>query len=280
MTTDTPVMRRANGIDLACLEAGEGPLVVLLHGFPDTATSWDPIRATLAARGFHVVAPYLRGYDPSGIPDSDATAEDLGRDVLGLLDDLDVEKARIVGHDWGALAAHAAVGLAEERFSHLATLAIPHPAGFKPGLGDAWRVRHFAHYKLAGAPNRFVAGDWKGLKTILARWSPTWDVPEDEFDDLRRAFSKTESLDAAFGYYRALSLTPPRFLRKKLSLATLAICGEHDGTVTPSAFETARSRYKGAYEVAVVPAGHFPHRECTEQVTQLLVDFLETAEAA
>lgn len=264
----------AHGVELACLVRGDGPLVVLLHGFPDTATSWDTHAERLAGKGFRVVAPYMRGYAPSGIPATDTVAEDLGRDVLALLDHFGADTARLVGHDWGALGAHAAVGLAEERFSHLVTLAIPHPAAFQPTLSEGWKARHFATYKLPGAHTRFAARDFQGLDAIVARWSPTWTVPTGEFDDLKRAFSEPASLHAAFGYYRALALQPPKFLRKKLALPTLAIGGEHDGAAPARAFELARRKYTGTYEVAMLPCGHFPHRECAEEVWALLDRFL------
>lgn len=277
MPDDTPRTIEANGLDHAVLESGSpgDPLVILLHGFPDTARSWDALRPRLAARGFHVIAPYLRGYAPSGVPPRDTTAEDLGQDVLGLMDALEVSQAHaVVGHDWGAMGAHAAVGMAEERFTRLVTLAIPHPAGFKPGLADLWRARHFLAYKLPGAPSRFAKADFAGLWSIVARWSPTWTVPEGEFDDLLRAFSDPASLDAAFGYYRALAPSPPRFLRKKLSLSTLAIFGEEDGAAPPAAFTQAASRYKGEYTAVGVPGGHFPHRESAERVEALIEEFL------
>lgn len=266
-------MIETNGIELACLVSGEGPLVVLLHGFPDTATSWDLHRARLAQAGFRVVAPYLRGYDPSGVPQADTTAEDLGRDVLGLLDHFGVQTARIAGHDWGALGAHAAVALAEERFSHLLTLAIPHPAAFQPTLAEAWRARHFAAYKFPGAHTRFAAKDFAGLWEIVARWSPTWQVPEGEFVDLIRCFSNPAALNAAFGYYRAVQLKPPRFLGKKLGLPTLAIGGTHDGAAPVRAFEAVRRKYLGSYTVEMLPCGHFPHRECPEEVWTLMEGF-------
>lgn len=276
MSADAPRIVRANGIDLACLESGHGPLVLLLHGFPDTARSWDMLRPRLAARGFHVVAPYLPGYDPSGLPPRDCTAELLGQTVVGLLDALQAPTARIVGHDWGALAAHAAVALAEGRFTHLATLAIPHPAGFKPTLAEAWRARHFLTYKLPGAHTRFAANDFAGLREIVARWSPTWTPPPGELDDVRRAFSNPASLDAAFGYYRAVTATPAAFLRQKLTLPTLAIAGVDDGAAPLRAFEESRGRYLGSYTVETVPGGHFPHREAPEQVALLLEAFLGT----
>jgi pimeloyl-ACP methyl ester carboxylesterase len=78
----------ANGLKFAYLEEGSGPLVLLLHGFPDTAHSWDDLRPRIAAKGYRAVSPFMRGYHPSGIPDRDPDQETLARDPLALIDAL------------------------------------------------------------------------------------------------------------------------------------------------------------------------------------------------
>ena len=98
----------ANGLKFAYLEEGSGPLVLMLHGFPDTAHTWDELRPRVAAQGYRVVAPFMRGYHPSGIPGRDADQETLARDPLALIEALGASDAIIVGHDWGAAAAYGA----------------------------------------------------------------------------------------------------------------------------------------------------------------------------
>ena len=92
----------ANGLRFAYLEEGRGPLVLLVHGFPDTAHSWDHVRPLIAAKGYRVVAPFTRGYSPTAIPDHDADLETLARDVLALIPALGETSAIVVGHDFGA----------------------------------------------------------------------------------------------------------------------------------------------------------------------------------
>ncbi|BBX45010.1 hypothetical protein GCM10009641_23980 [Mycobacterium cookii] len=95
----------ANGLDFAYLEDGSGPLVLMLHGFPDTAHTWDDLRPRIAAKGYRAVSPYTRGYHPTAIPDRDADQETLAHDILALIDALGADQAIVIGHDWGAAAA-------------------------------------------------------------------------------------------------------------------------------------------------------------------------------
>ena len=143
----------ANGLKFAYLEEGTGPLVLMLHGFPDTAHTWDDLRSRIAAKGYRAVSPFMRGYHPTEIPDRDADQETLARDALALIDALGASEAIVIGHDWGASAAYGAAALGPERVKKLFVLAIPHPATLKPTLKKLWGVRHFAVYKLPGAPN-------------------------------------------------------------------------------------------------------------------------------
>ncbi|MEO8554472.1 MAG: alpha/beta fold hydrolase, partial [Kofleriaceae bacterium] len=152
---------RANGLDIAYLEEGTGPLVVLLHGFPDTAHTWDATLPALAAAGYRAVAPFLRGYLPSEIPKDGAyDMETLGRDALALIEALGAQNAIIVGHDWGASAAYTATSMDPYRVRLLVTVAIPHPRAIKPTPLAAWRLRHFFALRGRGAAAKVRANDF------------------------------------------------------------------------------------------------------------------------
>src|SRR6202453_4659058 len=116
----------ANGLKFAYLEEGTGPLVLMLHAFPDTAHTWDDLRSRIAAKGYRAVSPYMRGYHPTAIPDRDADQETLASDALALIDALGASEAVVIGHDWGASAAYGAAALGPERVKKLFVLAIPH----------------------------------------------------------------------------------------------------------------------------------------------------------
>jgi pimeloyl-ACP methyl ester carboxylesterase len=269
-----PQMIEANDLRFGYHLLGDGPLLLLLHGFPDTARAWDPVMAPLAAAGYTVVAPYLRGYAPSEIPPADTTVEDLGHDVIALIDAFDAKTAVVVGHDWGGAAAYAAAALAPERIGRLVAVALPHPAGFKPKLTDYWPARHFITFKSGSAPAKFVANDFHGLRAIYKRWSPEWEMTEDDLLDSIRCLSNRDSLQAVFGYYRAAERKPSPLMRRKIDLPTVAFAGHSDGVVPLRAYREAATRFTGEYRVVELPGGHFPHREDPELFTSKLLEEL------
>ncbi|MDG1480362.1 MAG: alpha/beta hydrolase [Myxococcota bacterium] len=272
---DTQIVH-ARGLDFAYLQWGtEGPLLLLVHGFPDTARTWDCVGPALAADGYRVVAPYTRGYAPTAVPtDGRYDADTLGDDVISLIDSLGEASAIVVGHDWGAGAAYSAAARHPERIRALVAVAIPHPATVRPRPRFVWAVRHFLTLRLPGAAARFAKDDFAGLRTLYERWSPTYDWPDMELEEARNSFSAPGSLDAALGYYRALSPRPPPGHRERISVPTLIIGGRDDGVVTAADFESSRSRFSGPVEIEMLPGGHFLHREHPEPFVAALRVFL------
>jgi pimeloyl-ACP methyl ester carboxylesterase len=264
----------ANGLRFAYLEDGSGPLVLMLHGFPDTAHTWDDLRPRIAAKGYRAVSPFMRGYHPTAIPDRDADQETLARDALALIEALGADDAVIIGHDWGAAAAYGAAGLGRERVKKLFAVGIPHPATLKPSPKKLWGARHFGVYKLPGAPNRFARNDFAALPAICRRWSPDWNPEPAEFDAVRASFSNKASLNAAFGYYRKLSLKPSASLRARIAAPTVVFAGLGDPIVEPSDYRGAARKFESDYVVEEVPGGHFMHREHPDEFAARLLAHL------
>ena len=264
----------ANGLRFAYLEEGSGPLVLMLHGFPDTAHSWDDLRPRIAAKGYRAVSPFMRGYSPSGIPDRDPDQETLARDPLALIDALGARDAIVIGHDWGASAAYGAAALGPDRVKKVFTIAIPHPAALKPSLKKLWGVRHFAVYKLPGAPERFARNDFAALPAIYRRWSPAWNPDPSEFDAVRESFSNAASLNAAFGYYRKLSPIPSASLKTRIKVPAVVFAGLDDPMVEPSDYRYAARMFENDYVVEEVRGGHFMHREHPEAFAERLLNHL------
>lgn len=275
-----PKFVEAAGLRFAYLEEGTGPLVLLLHGFPDTAHTWDRSMSALAAAGYRAVAPFMRGYAPTAIPATPAYDSDtLGQDALALITALagpGEQSAILVGHDWGASAAYAAATLGPERIRLLVTLAIPHPRSILPTPSILWKVRHFAALRRKGAEERFRRDDFAGVDELWRRWSPAWkQIPPEETAPAKETFRQPGSLDAALGYYRALSVRLPSSHRRSVTVPAVSFAGEHDGIIAPAAYERARRCFKSDYHVIRVPGGHFMHREHPEAFVPALVKALK-----
>src|SRR6516164_7444735 len=118
---------KTNSISLNVVEQGEGPIVLLCHGFPESWYSWRHQINALAEAGFHVVAPDMRGYGKSDRPEAidQYTIFQLVGDLIGLLDGLEAPTAVIVGHDWGATIAWQAARLRPDRFRAIVSLSVP-----------------------------------------------------------------------------------------------------------------------------------------------------------
>ena len=264
----------ANGLKFAYLEEGTGPLVLMLHGFPDTAHTWDDLRPRIAAKGYRAVSPFMRGYHPTAIPDRDPDQETLTHDVLALIEALGASKAVVIGHDWGAPGAYGAAALDPGRVTKLFVVGIPHPATLKPTLKQMWGARHFAVYKIPGAANRFARNDFAALPAICRRWSPDWRPDPQEFEPVRASFSNRASLNAAFGYYRKLSPKPSASLKARITVPTVVFAGLGDPVAKPSDYRKAARMFDGDYVVEEVPGGHFMHREYPDEFAERLLAHL------
>ena len=263
----------ANGLRFGVLEAGSGPLVLLLHGFPDTAYTWDRALPALAGAGFHAVAPFMRGYHPTAVPADGAYDTDtLARDVVALIEALREREAIVVGHDWGASAAYGAAAIAPERVRLLVVFAIPHPRSIKPTPVLAWHMRHVLALRRRDAAAMLARDDYAYVDELYRRWSPAWrDIPAAETAQVKQLFREhPKSVEAAVAYYRALGLRPPKSHQLPILVPTVAFAGEQD-MIKPRAYEKARHCFSGSYEVVQVPGGHFMHREHPDHVITELV---------
>lgn len=251
----------AGGLRFGYLSEGRGPLVLLVHGFPDTPHTWARVMPALAKAGYRAVAPFTRGIAPTAIPaDGIYGSDTLGGDLLALIDALGGGPAVVVGHDWGASAAYSAAALGPEKVRLLVTMAIPHPRSIEPSLGLLWNMRHFFVLGAKGGAERLRRNSFAYVDTLARRWSRTWDMPADEFRHAKAAYAVEGSAEAACAYYAQVKRTPPDGHRKKIAVPTVSIAGADD-VVPPAAYERARRCFTGAYEVVTIPGGHFMHRE-------------------
>jgi pimeloyl-ACP methyl ester carboxylesterase len=216
----------------------------------------------VAAAGFRAVAPFMRGYHPTPIPaDGKNDGDTLGRDVLALIEALGEQKAIVIGHDWGALAALTAASLGPERVRQLITIGVPHPNAVLPTPTMLWSIRHFVALRAKGAAEKIRRKNHVYIDELWRRWSPAWkSMSAEETAKVKETFAQPGVLEAACGYYVALKPRVSAALRTKIQVPSIAFAGMND-TFSVNAYERARRAYAAAYEVVKVPGGHFMHRE-------------------
>jgi pimeloyl-ACP methyl ester carboxylesterase len=258
------------------VDSGTGPLVVLMHGFPDLPETWDDVRTRLNAEGFRTVAPYLRGYHPDTLDSRGYGTREQAEDVVQLLDELGADTAVVVGHDWGASCEYAAATLYPERVDRLVTLGIPHPVTLKPSVGAAIAGRHFAWFKLPWAAASARVFGQRMVGRLYRRWSPSWSGPARDaaVAGAVAAFGDRRVLDGALAYYKALN---PRdtVLRRRIEVPALVVGGSDEPPVLQHAYEATPGRFTSSCDVVILDgSGHWPHRERADEFTSALLGFL------
>ena len=270
------------GAQLHYVEAGNGPLVVLLHGFPEFWYGWREQIAPLANAGFRVVAPDLRGYNLSSKPNEfdDYTADKIADDVRGLINELGAESAMVVGHDWGGTAAWTLAMNHPEVVDRLVILNAAHPRKLNEGLRNPrqlLRTWYFFYFQLAGLPERRAARNgWQFFKGFLRDARPPYT--KRETDRYVEAWSQPGAVKAMIDYYRAAVRLGSKQEVHTISAPTLVIWGQGDRYLGPTLAEPHHEDVPNLDRVVRLPnASHWVHHDEAEKVNDLLVDFFAPA---
>jgi pimeloyl-ACP methyl ester carboxylesterase len=272
------------GVRLHYVEAGEGPLVVLLHGFPEFWFSWRFQIPALAAAGFRVVAPDMRGYNLSDRPTGveGYALETLARDVERLIGALGEERAVVVGHDWGGIVAWAVAMLHPERVGRLAILNVPHPERLSRGLRTPRQLLKSSYaffFQIPWLPERVLrAGDFAIVRSVF-RNDPVrpGTFGEDDIGRYVEALSRPGALTAAINYYRALARRAPALawtLRRRIEVPVLVIWGQRDLFLVPELARPNPGLVPDARVERLPDASHWVQQDRPEKVNALLLGFL------
>ncbi|MGB1286196.1 MAG: alpha/beta fold hydrolase [Aggregatilineales bacterium] len=276
-------IKHANGLDFAYYEMGTGDdFVFCFHGFPDTADTWLELMPVLADAGYHVIAPFMRGYPPTEIPaDGQYSVKHLAQDVITLIDAFDAGSVICIGHDWGALTLYAASALAPGRISKMVTVAIAHPRTLRFDLKTLWKARHFLTFQLRGLSISWMKrNNFSAIGKIFRRWSPNWQFTDADIAPIRKSLSQPGGVEGALGYYWSFrdgqnDDEVQGLLRAKTSVPTLSIFGEIDGALTLDALAHTPKAFTNDYQQVVLPdVGHFLHREAPDKFAELVLQFL------
>ncbi|MFB6179737.1 MAG: alpha/beta fold hydrolase [Halorientalis sp.] len=284
----------ANGLEFECLARGDGDrLALCLHGFPDDPTTFEPLLDRLADAGFTAVAPYMRGYGPTGpAPDGEYSESALASDVVelatALTDEDDFEDVVVIGHDWGAVATYGAARRDPELFDRIVTMAVPprfaaeifdHPRQFL----RSWYIWFF---QLPGLAEQTVQRDDFALLEVLWNlWSPGWDYDSDHIESVKETFRTEGTVEAALSYYRQFvnpmirqlvgSGRPDPDEMPEIEVPGLVIAGANDSCIGADLFTTADDAFAADCRVIQIrDAGHFMHCERPSVVGDEIESFL------
>jgi len=262
------------GIEFDVTGPDDGPPVLLLHGFPDSARLWRHQARALADAGFRVIAPDLRGFGRSSKPGSvDAyNLLYLAGDVTAVLDSVGASRAHVVGHDWGAALGWGLASLAPDRVDHLVAMSVGHPTAFRhAGMAQLQRSWYMLLFQFPGVAERWLRDDdWANLRA----WSRHPDL-----DELIADLERDGSLTPALNWYRA-NLPAESWVGPPLNLPlvlapVMGIWSSRDFALTEAQmtgsapFCTNGFRYERLHGL-----GHWMQLEGPDHVNALLLDFL------
>ena len=273
-------------VRLHYVEAGDGPLIVLLHGFPEFWYGWRLQIEPLAAAGFRVVAPDMRGYNLSSRPDGVAAydTDQLAADIRGLIHERGAESALLVGHDWGGSVAWATAMNHPEVVDRLAILNAAHPRKLSQGLHHPGQLRkswYFFFFDLPELPETVVhANDWHFFRHFLRDAQPGLHAGGDR--PLHRGVvaagrgDRDDQLLPVLGADLAQAAPKRRFARSRRPPWSSG--GERDRYLGPELAEPDHDDVPNLDRVERLPdASHWVHHDEAERVTQLLTDFFAPA---
>jgi pimeloyl-ACP methyl ester carboxylesterase len=232
----------------------------------------------------------MRGYAPSSVEAPSYESAALAADALELAEALaGADPVRLVGHDWGGVAALHAAAWRPERLARLVTLAMPHAAALAAALRDDYEQQRRSWYEFLflaeGLAERAVAAHgFAFVDRLAADWSPGGSLAPEEWEAVKRTLAAPGVLTAALGYYRAAfrpALRDPALAEAAarwadpVGVATLAIAGAEDGCIGRAVHEAQARHFSGPFRLEIVPgAGHWPHREAPAAVTPMVLDWL------
>ena len=231
----------------------DGPVVLLLHGFPERASSWSAVMEILNEHGMRTIAPDQRGYSPRARPTRrrDYRVGALVGDVVALID-LIGTPVHLVGHDWGANIAWVTAGRRPDLVSSLTALSVPHPGAFMTGLLSSKQILHswyFAFFQLPVLPEKWMTQPGRRAE----RWYEKSGMTEADLERTQTEIVDYGALPFAVDWYRGLPFSSPGIGRLRITVPTSMVWSDGDTFIGRSTVESAQRYVDAAYTLTVLP---------------------------
>jgi pimeloyl-ACP methyl ester carboxylesterase len=274
---------RTNGVRLHVVQCGPtaGPLVVLLHGFPEYWFSWRAQLPALVAAGYRVWVPDQRGYNLSDKPlgVENYVLPTLAADIIGLIDAAGRAQAAVVGHDWGAIVAWYLAAHYPGRVARTTIINVPHPRVVLPNIGQApdqlLRSWYIAFFQLPGLPERLMRRrNWQFGATMLVRSSRPGTFSAAEVARYKTAWNRPGAITSMLNWYRALT-RPPVSDWPRIGQPLQIIWGEQDAFLNKKFAQLSLAECAQATLHLFPQATHWVHLEEADKVNELLLQFLQ-----
>jgi pimeloyl-ACP methyl ester carboxylesterase len=266
----------ANGLQFYVRDEGSGTPVILLHGFPDTGDVWRKQMPALVQQGFRAIVPDMRGRGRSSRPEavSDYRLSSIVRDVTGILDALRIEKAHVVGHDWGAGVAWLVAALAPERVDRLVAISVGAPgAAARPTLEAFQKGWYRLLFLFEGVAEEVIQrDDWYLFRMFLGGAQDT--------DAYVKTLSEPGALTPALNWYRANLPVQALFGRTggpqlpMIKADTLGIWSTGDLYLTEEGMTRSEQRVQGRWRYERLEGSHWVPLDQADRLNRLLLEFL------
>lgn len=278
----------ANGARFHVAEVGDGPAVLLLHGFPTFWWTWRRQLVTLAAAGYRAIAMDLRGYGGSDHPPEGYDPRTMAADVAGVVRCMGITETVIVGHGWGGIAAWSTAVLEPEVVRAIVPVSCPHPRQVRRSIlrdhKQRAAVRYAAGFQVPFTPERsLTVHDAVRVRDLIAAWShdASW-LDEPTADIYRAAFLRWPTAHTAIEYHRwggrsSVRLDGLRYMslmEAPVKRSVLQVHGAHDPMVLPGSVDGSEHYVRAPYARVDLPCGHFPHEEAPDAFAAALIPWL------
>jgi pimeloyl-ACP methyl ester carboxylesterase len=257
----------------------DGDIVVLLHGFPQTASSWDAVSAELHARGYRTIAPDQRGYSPGARPRGRSAyrGSKLVADTVALISSLQAGPVHLVGHDWGASVAWMTAALRPELVRTLTTVSVPHPVAFLASMlssDQLLRSWYMFFFQLPWLPEWLM----RQKSPLAERMLTGTGMSARQSEQFRIEILDGGALHGALNWYRGMFLSRNAGLLRKVPVPTTHVWSSEDQVLSRRGAELTRNYVTGPYTLRIMPGvSHWVPEQAPQELAAIIVDTMRLA---